>query len=92
MIQQRVVHVEDVKAFLAQDAGSSSKEPRTLTHDRTDAAIVYAAKFVDNNSRQEAREERNNPQVTVPGSSIRLIPSKKKSTEGSFVTKNKGKK
>ena len=40
--------------------------------------------------RQE--RENNNPQVFVPGNGARQRPSKKKSIDGSFVTKNKGKK
>ena len=55
------------------------------------AAKAYTAEFGDMSARQEAREEKNNPQVFAPCSGVRHRPSKKKNIEGSFVTKNKGK-
>ena len=72
-----------MKAFLAQVAGSSGIGPSSLTcywqQKYTDyAAKAYAAEFVDKSARQEARKEHNNPQVFVPSTGVRHMPSKKK--------------
>ena len=92
-----VIQVEEMKTFLTQITGSNGKGQRSLIFDRTYrnmqtyAAKAYAAECVDMSARQQAREE-NNHQKFVLDSGARHRPSKKKSTEGSFVTTMKGKK
>ena len=64
-----VIQIEEMNSFLEQVAGSSHKEPSSMTHGRasTNTQIcetkAYAAKFSNKNARQEAREENKNPQV-----------------------------
>ena len=91
-----VIQAEE-KTFLAQVAVSSGKGPDSFTHYRTDkktqthAAKVCGGEFVDKSARQEAREEKNNPQVYALGSGMRHKPLKEEITEHSFLSKNKGK-
>ena len=92
-----MIQVEEMKAFLAQVVGSSSKGPSSLTCCRTDrntqlyTAKAFAVKFADKSARQEASHQNNNAQVFVLGNGVRHGPSKK-SIEGSFVSKYKSEK
>ena len=91
-----LIQVKEMKPFLAQVAGLSGTWLSLLTHNRTDrntqihVAKAYAEELVDKSARQQVREENNNPELFVWDSGVRHRPSKMKSIEGSFITKNKG--
>ena len=85
-----------MSSFLALATASSGKGPSSMKCDRADQSTqlhvtkAYTAEFANKNAMTgSAREENNNPHFFVLGSGEHGTGlSKRKSIEGSFVSKN----